>query len=91
MSLFLTSPINQRRTKKRVITSGRLATSGISCPISIRKYKENKRRLSKVEKNHGRECRLGIEECAEQHHSELIVKQTDTGSLGEQHRKCLDE
>ena len=48
MSLFLASPRNQRRTKKKVITSGRSAISGISCPISIRKCKENKRRLSRV-------------------------------------------
>ena len=50
MSLFLVSPRNQRRTKKKVITSGGLAISGISCPISIRKCMENKRRLSRVEK-----------------------------------------
>ena len=50
MSLFLTSPRNQRRTKKKVITSGGPAISGISCLISIRKCMENKRRLSKVEK-----------------------------------------
>ena len=42
-------------------------------------------------KGHERECPLSIEECAEQQHSELIVEQTDTSSLGEQHRKCLDE
>ena len=42
-------------------------------------------------KGHGRECPLGIEECAEQQHSESIMKQTYTGSFGEQHRKCLDE
>ena len=50
MSLFLTSPRNQRKTKKKAITSGGLAISGISCPISIRKSTENKRRLSRVEK-----------------------------------------
>ena len=50
MSLFLASPRNQRRTKKKVITSGGLAISEISCLISIRKCMENKRRLSKVEK-----------------------------------------
>ena len=42
-------------------------------------------------KNHGRECPLGIEERTEQQHSESIVEKTDTGSPGEQHRKCLDE
>ena len=50
MSLFLASPRNQRRTKKKVITSGGLAISGISCPINIIKCTENKRRLSRVEK-----------------------------------------
>ena len=50
MSLFLTSLRNQRRTKKKAITSGGLAISGISYLISIRKCMENKRRLSKVEK-----------------------------------------
>ena len=50
MSLFLTSPRNQRRTKKKAITSGGPAINGISCLISIRKCMENKRRLSKVEK-----------------------------------------
>ena len=42
-------------------------------------------------KGHERECPLGIEECAEQQHSELIVEQIDTGSPSEQHRKCLDK
>ena len=42
-------------------------------------------------KGHGRKCHLGIKECAGQQHSESIVEQTDTGSPGEQHRKCLDE
>ncbi len=42
-------------------------------------------------KDDGKECPLGIEECAEQQHSELIVEQIDIGSPGEQHRKCLDE
>ena len=42
-------------------------------------------------KGHGKECPLGIEECAKQQHNESIVEQTDTGSLGEQHKKCLDE
>ena len=45
MSLFLASPRNQRRTKKKAITSGGPAIGGISCPISIRKCTENKRRL----------------------------------------------
>ena len=42
-------------------------------------------------KDHGIECPLGIEECAEQQHSKSIVEQTDIGSPGEQHRKSLDE
>ena len=50
MSLFLTSLRNQRRTKKKAITSGGPTISGISYLISIRKCMENKRRLSKVEK-----------------------------------------
>ena len=49
MSLFLASPRNQRRTKKKPITSGGPAISGISYLISIKKYQENKRRLSRVE------------------------------------------
>ena len=57
MSLFLTSPRDQGRTKKKAITSSRPAISGISYliseisyPIRIRESIENKRRLSKVEK-----------------------------------------
>ena len=50
MSLFLTSPRNQGRTKKKVITSGGPVISEIFYPISIRKCTENKRRLSRVEK-----------------------------------------
>ena len=50
MSLFLVSSRNQRRTKKKAITNGGPVISGISYSISIRKYIENKRRLSKVEK-----------------------------------------
>ena len=42
-------------------------------------------------KDHGRECPSSIKECAEQQHSEQIVEQTDTSSLDEQHRGCLDE
>ena len=53
MSLFLTSLRNQRRTKKKAITSGGPVINGISCPISIRKGTENKRRLSRVEKTMG--------------------------------------
>ena len=51
---------------------------------------ENARRLSKVEKAM-EECPLGIEECVEQWHNESIVGQIDTGSLGEQYRKFLEE
>ena len=50
MSLFLASLRNQRRTKKKVITSGKPAINGISYPIGIRKCTKNKRRLSRVEK-----------------------------------------
>ena len=50
MSLFLASPRDQGRIKKKAITSGGPAISGISCPISIRKCTENNRRLSRVEK-----------------------------------------
>ena len=50
MSLFLALPRNQGRTKKKAITSGGPAISGIFYPISIRKCIENKRRLSRVEK-----------------------------------------
>ena len=42
-------------------------------------------------KDHGRECPLSIEECTKQQHSESIMEQTDIGSPGEQHKKCLDE
>ena len=42
-------------------------------------------------KDHRRECFLIIEECAEQQHSELIMEQTNSDSLGEQHKKCLDK
>ena len=50
MSLFLALPRNKGRTKKKVITNGGPVISGISCPISIRKCTENKRKLSRVEK-----------------------------------------
>ena len=50
MSLFLALPRNQRRTKKKAITSGGSAISGMSCLINIRKCMKNKRGLSKVEK-----------------------------------------
>ena len=43
-------PRNQGRTKKKAITSGGPAISGISYLINIRKCIENKRRLSRVEK-----------------------------------------
>ena len=49
MSLFLTSLRNQKRTKKKTITNGGPAISGISYPINIRKCMENKKRLSRVE------------------------------------------
>ena len=91
MSLFLALPRNQRRTKKKAITSGGPTISGVSCPISIRKMHEEQEETEQSRKDHGRECPLCIEECTEQQHSELIVEQTDTSSPGEQHRKCLDE
>ena len=52
---------------------------------------EEQEEIKHSRKDHGRECLLGIEECAEQYHNELIVEQTDTGSPSEQHRKFLDE
>ena len=42
-------------------------------------------------KDYGKEYPLGFKKCAEQQHSELIIEQTDTGSPGEQHKKCLNE
>ena len=48
--LFLVSPKNQRKTKKKAISSGGPAISGISYPISIRENTENKRRLNRVKK-----------------------------------------
>ena len=50
MNLFLTSSRNQRRIKKKAISSGELVISGISYLISIRKCTKNKRRLSRIEK-----------------------------------------
>ena len=50
MSLFLASPRDQRKTKKKAITTGGLAISGIFCLISIKKCTKNKGRLSRVEK-----------------------------------------
>ena len=48
--MFLASPRNQRRSKKKAIASDGPTISGISCLINIRKCMENKRRLSRVEK-----------------------------------------
>ena len=48
--MFLASPENQRTTKKKAITGGGPAISGIFCLINISKCTENKIRLSKVEK-----------------------------------------
>ena len=42
-------------------------------------------------KDYGTECPSGIEECAEQQHSELIVEQIDTSSSDEHHKRCLAE
>ena len=47
---FVSCFTKKSRTKKKAITSGGPAISGISCPISIRKCMENKMRLSRVEK-----------------------------------------
>ena len=47
--MFLTSLRNQRRTKKKTITSDGPAISEISYPISIKECTKNKRRLSIVE------------------------------------------
>ena len=50
MSLFLTLLRNQRRTKKKAITSGGPTISAISYPINIKKCTKNKRRMSRVKK-----------------------------------------
>ena len=55
------------------------------------KMHEEQEETEQSRKGHERKCPLSIEECAKQQHRELIVEQTDTGSPGEQHRKCLDE
>ena len=60
-------------------------------PNQHQKMQGEQEETEQSRKDHGRECPLGIKECAEQQHSELIMEQTDTGSPGEQHRKCLDE
>ena len=60
-------------------------------PNQHQKMHEEQEETKQSRKDHGRECLLGIEEYAEQQYSESIVEQTDTGSPGEQHRKCLDE
>ena len=52
---------------------------------------EEQEKTEHSRKDHGRECPLGIEECAEQQHSESIMKQTDTGSPSEQQKKFSDE
>ena len=91
MSLFLASLRNQKRTKKKAITSGGFTISGISYPISIKKMHEEQEETEQSRKDYGRECPLGIEKFAKQQHSESIVEQTDIGSPSEQHRKCLDE
>ena len=48
--MFLASPRNQRKTKKKAIANGGFAISGISYPINIRECMENKRRLSRAKK-----------------------------------------
>ena len=48
--MFLASPRNQIRIKKKEITSGGPVINGISCLINIRECTENKRKLSKVKK-----------------------------------------
>ena len=56
-----------------------------------RMHKEHEE-IEQSRKGHGiRECSSGIEECVEQQYSESIVEQTNTGSPGEQHKKCLDK
>ena len=52
---------------------------------------EEQEETEQSRKGHERKCPLGIEECAEQQHSESIVEQIDTGSPSEQHRNCLDK
>ena len=60
-------------------------------PNQHQKMHEEQEETEQSRKDHGRKCPLSIEECAGQQHSASIVEQTDTSSLGEQHRKCLDE
>ena len=60
-------------------------------PNQYQKMHGEQEETEQSRKDHGRECPLGIEECAEQQHNESIMEQTDTNSPSEQHRKCLDE
>ena len=52
-------------------------------PNQHKKMHREQEETEQSRKDHGKECLLGIEEYAEQQHSELIVEQTDTGSPGE--------
>ena len=54
-------------------------------PNQHKKMHGEQEEIEQSRKCHERECPLSIEEC------ESIVEQTDIGSPGEQHRKCLDE
>ena len=87
MSLFLTLPRNQGRTKKKWWTYNQWDL----LPNQHQKMHGEQEETEQGRKGHERECLLSIEECTEQQHSDSIVEQTDTGSPGEQHRKCLDE
>ena len=60
-------------------------------PNQHQKIHKEQEETEQSRKDHGRECSLGIEECAEQQHNESIMEQTYTGSPGELHRKCLNE
>ena len=71
MSLFLASPRNQGRTKKKAITSGGPAISG-TCdqwdllPNQYQKMHGEQEETEQSRKVHEREYPLSIEECAEQ-------------------------
>ena len=60
-------------------------------PNQHQKMHRKQEEIEQSRKEHGRECPLGIKECAEQYHSKSIMEQIDTGSPSEQYRKCLDK
>ena len=52
-------------------------------PNQYQKMHEEQEETEQSRKDHGRECPLGIKECAEQQHSKSIIEQIDTSSPGE--------